>query len=329
VIRGLCDAHLKRLRDIQTIPVQFAISSLGHGDTVVATGLRSHYDSVAKELRDSYQTVLDHWGVDIRAPLTFDSIATILMALSEGLLLRSLVDPDAVPPTILSDAIVALLPGTIDTDRSGKGVESLVGDLGIVADSAKGQSRLVDINLDLRQRILSIGDRKLGDSSGLAAFRLEQIAADADEPLMNVQRLFATSFHLVAAIARPMRTSLAESVDGDDSLGFAPLAVIERHFARLSALLVRMPALAEAVVLSVVRNNGEADRIANKLDFSGVIRPMFEKAAAESGSGEPDVQLAETITHMLALRACAVGDESDMESFGWLVHTMLGKSRPD
>lgn len=322
-IRSLCDSHFERMAHNPALPIQFAIIGLGYQDEDVMEEMRGLYAELTHELAEAYRAVLNHWGVAIRSPLTLDGVAVVLAALTEGLVLRSLVDPDSTPPSILSDAVLALFPGTVDFANSGLVLEEFIG------SPDRGEELPTDsINIDLLQRLTAVGRENLSDRQGLAALRLEQVAADSGESLETVKRLFPSTYSLVTAVSRPVVFTLRDSVAGDLSLGFDHAELIVRHFTRLATLFIRMPALAELVILSCAGTNPEATRMVEELDFGGLVIEYLEAAIEEGtidGSQEPAAH-ARMLTNMTAVCANQTDETERIQAVERMIRRQLSIS---
>lgn len=119
-------ADLGRLQDVgaASIRVQFLLSGLSHGDDPVAHAVREHYARFYARLsaneQDGIASLAEALGGVVRSPFTPASVAVILCAVVEGLLLRTQVDPTVEPATVLEDTarilLVALLAGPGDDD---------------------------------------------------------------------------------------------------------------------------------------------------------------------------------------------------------------------
>ena len=59
----------------------------------IAAELDSYYGSVTKAYTDSYTEVFEFWKYRTRPPLTTEQFTIVIMALAEGLMMRSFADP--------------------------------------------------------------------------------------------------------------------------------------------------------------------------------------------------------------------------------------------
>lgn len=77
----------------------------------IGDGMSAIYRRVQTRSVDMWTPALELSGLEMAPPFTVDSLTTVAFAIFEGLVLRSEVDPDAVPPTLWADACVALISG--------------------------------------------------------------------------------------------------------------------------------------------------------------------------------------------------------------------------
>lgn len=108
-------ADMDRLQDVgaASIRAQFLLSGLSHGDDPVAEAIREHYARFYARLsaneQESITSLASALGGVVRPPFTPDSVAMILCAVVEGLLLRTQVDPSVEPTTVIEDTARILL----------------------------------------------------------------------------------------------------------------------------------------------------------------------------------------------------------------------------
>jgi AcrR family transcriptional regulator len=110
------------LRDNPELRLLFAMWATADPD--VNDKIADQYRAVGERWRAFYQAALARYGLEIRPPFTYATMAAVITALGEGLAVRGSVDPGAVPddleqPTdagepvawnLLGAAILALLP---------------------------------------------------------------------------------------------------------------------------------------------------------------------------------------------------------------------------
>jgi AcrR family transcriptional regulator len=320
-MRALCDENFERLRGDDRVAARVALAAIAHGDEQVATELRKHYGALTADLAATYEQVLDVWNVSMRYPLTSTSIAVIVSALTEGLVIRSYIDPISTPPSILADAVLALFPGTVDAQKSGERVETMLETFH--SERSPSPTPPGSIAVDLHQKLMSAARANLRDQRGLDALSPEQLAADCDEPLTAVRRLYASPFSVLVAVCRPLRDSLVQSLEADHMFGFDARVSTERHFARLSVLLHQTPALAETLVLSGVRSSPSAARAATTLDIPGVVTATIAAGQAEGtvSSVYPPDRLAVLLSQTVAL--CVLDPDGGAEDVSALVASFL------
>lgn len=79
-------------------------------DQVVAGRLRRLYADTDRRFGALFREALESRGMRARAGHSYEEMARIANAILEGLVVRRRIDPDLVPPELLGDLILALLP---------------------------------------------------------------------------------------------------------------------------------------------------------------------------------------------------------------------------
>jgi AcrR family transcriptional regulator len=82
--------------------------ALHTNDATVASRLRELYRTNDRNTAAGYKAIGDQWGLEPRPPFTYESIALLLNAIRDGLLLHLTIDRSQVPPTFIDDVHLAL-----------------------------------------------------------------------------------------------------------------------------------------------------------------------------------------------------------------------------
>lgn len=91
--RALCDNPELRL----------LMATWAADDPAANPKIAAQYDAVAARWASVYETVFDAYGLEIRPPFTYSTMAAMVIALGEGLAVRSTLDPAAVPNDLVQD----------------------------------------------------------------------------------------------------------------------------------------------------------------------------------------------------------------------------------
>ena len=73
--------------------LQLLAAALSPSSPTIATELQAYYEQVTKAYTGSYTEVFEFWKYRARPPLTIEQFTIVIMALAEGLMMRSFSDP--------------------------------------------------------------------------------------------------------------------------------------------------------------------------------------------------------------------------------------------
>ena len=115
----------------------------------VNKALRGKYEGYMRDYVQQYSQLLEIAGLEPRPPFTVESMAVVITALLEGLLLRHLTDPGAVEPidedwTLLGTTILALL-SSVTMPKDGHSAHQTVSEL-----AASSFASSAPVNVPLR-----------------------------------------------------------------------------------------------------------------------------------------------------------------------------------
>lgn len=124
VIRVGASAEFERLRSSADLRVLMAMWSAADPD--ITPRVTEHFRTVGAQWAAFYEAAFSAYGLEVRPPFTYDSLAALLAAIGDGLAVRDSADPGSVPTTtaangvpdeeadaawtLLGAALVALLP---------------------------------------------------------------------------------------------------------------------------------------------------------------------------------------------------------------------------
>ena len=120
-IRVGAAAEFDRLRSSADLRVLMAMWAAADPD--IAPRVAAHFRTVGAQWAAFYDSAFEAYGLEVRPPFTYGSLAALLTAIGDGLAVRASADPGSVPSvsapalgeedaawTLLGAALVALLP---------------------------------------------------------------------------------------------------------------------------------------------------------------------------------------------------------------------------
>lgn len=122
LVRLGAEAEFRRLSESPELRMLMAMWA--PGDAEVTPRIAEQYQAVGERWAGFYEEALAAYGLEIRPPFTYETMAALITALGEGLVVRSSIDAAAVPTdleqatdagepvawTLLGAAVLALLP---------------------------------------------------------------------------------------------------------------------------------------------------------------------------------------------------------------------------
>jgi len=138
LVRLGTEVEFRALRDNPEL--RLLMATWAADDPVANPKIAGQYEAVAARWAAVYEMVFDAYGLEIRPPFTFQTMAALVTALGEGLAVRSSLDPTSVPDDLLQDpdgddprrwgllgcAFLALLPAFSRPKGSGEDLWALV-----------------------------------------------------------------------------------------------------------------------------------------------------------------------------------------------------------
>lgn len=98
LVRLGADAEFRALEESPDLRVLMAMWAAN--DPAVNRRIAVQYGASGDRWAGLYEATCRYYGLEIRPPFTVEMVATILAALTDGLVVRASVDPDAVPRTL-------------------------------------------------------------------------------------------------------------------------------------------------------------------------------------------------------------------------------------
>lgn len=101
LIRLGAEVEFRALRDNPEL--RLLMATWAADDPMANPKIAAQYDAVAARWASVYETVFDAYGLEIRPPFTFHTMALMVTAMGEGLAVRSRLDPTSVPDDLIQD----------------------------------------------------------------------------------------------------------------------------------------------------------------------------------------------------------------------------------
>ncbi len=276
---------------------------------------RSHPDDVDQLRRTyvrsddlrlrAYRPVLGAHGATVRRPFTVAQLATVLTALREGLHIRRLVDPEAVPESLYGDAALAIAIAALDTRHRHEHVDEVGAVLEL--DHPEPCSAAQPLPDEPRRAVIDTAEREFAQH-GFYLATMDGIACASGVPLAMLKRLFPTKAHILIAGVRPWFDAVGQGVADYVALGTDPTTVLRRHLLRCARLTVEHRPFMDAMIASVSHDtSGAAEgalEIKQELNFPMLIEPVIADGQRRGifSSGQPSGEFAATLTNTLFVR---------------------------
>ncbi|GAA3464166.1 TetR/AcrR family transcriptional regulator [Saccharothrix longispora] len=337
LLRTVSTWNYELLRADPATLMQLATVVLGRGHQGAMRRLRQTYAAYDQAGVRVYRSMLARWSASLRAPFTPEQLAVVLTALVEGLFLRHLADPDAVPDTLLGDTVVALVGALLDPEQGHGHVDDAIAPLADEVVRAYRVDRLDGLPDNPRNAVIAAARHEFA-ARGYYATTPDHIAARAGVPLTVLRQLFPVKASIVVGALRPGCGELRSLLDDDLALGVAPRHLLRRHLERLAAFTLGNREFAEALVMAVVHDTATddtTDGISREIDLAGMLVPVIEagRARGDFGADHDPATLARALTdstllHCLTHRDGTAADHVDaVEALA--LHGLLARAAPD
>ena len=246
--------------DPEYVLTRFVVFSLATEERIVAEregrevegGLtaivREYYDRYTDELAEAYRVMLDSWGREPAPPFDLRGLAVVLTALAAGLSFRHVVDPEAAPESLGTEAILMLAPALtrVKAGTADRGPGGLFGGGHDEAGEARSAQHLAGRRRveQSRAAIVSAARREF-TLRGYTEVSMSDIASAAKVSETTVYEHFWNKAGLARACFESEYRDVARAVEADPA---DPITRIRNHIRRLALLLHEHPALAIAVL---------------------------------------------------------------------------------
>lgn len=304
------------LRRESSTPLRLRITALASQTGAPTDAVRRQYTAMSQALVETESAAFARLGgLSLRQPFTLDTVAVLLTALAEGLILRGQYDPASVPDTLLADGTIAVLSAVIDFDERHDHIDDGLVSLleHVVPDTAATDTDAWPD--DPEQAVIDAATVEF-TQRGYFATRQAHIAQRAGIDLPTLRRLFPTNVDIIVAGLRPILDNLTKRIDADKRIGRTPTAVVERFGLRLSELLIdkRSLVMPMTLVLSLhgAQSQVNATRIRDELFFPGLITAVIAEGQASGAFIDdiPALDMAVMLTNNIMFRCLSKPDET-------------------
>jgi AcrR family transcriptional regulator len=335
-VREVCGWDFQEVRQDHATLARVAVLVLGRQHKAAMANLRRTYAAYDRSGMTAYEAVLARWGATMRKPFSAQLVAVVLTALVEGLALRSIADPSAVPDDLFGNVVVALIGSIIDPNHNHEHIDDIVRP---AADEIMLQYDAVQANQlpdHPRQAVIDAARVEFGERGYFMA-TLPKIAARAGVPLPVLKQLFSSKAAIVVAALHTGYAVMVQHVRDDVALQFKDSDVVTRHLTRLASFAAHNSEYVESLLMLVAHDTATTPETAllvkNELDLPGLIAPVIaagqERGVFVSAAGAYDS--AAILTNTLLLRWFTRRDEDPATTAVLVGRTLLEGllGRPD
>jgi AcrR family transcriptional regulator len=315
IVRDLCRWVSKHLEDDSATHIRAIAWTVGARHPGTTATIAADYTRTTGIVVDTYISVLREWGAGLRQPFTTESLAVVITALAEGLVLRSRFDPEAVPDTLLGDAVIALVSAVVDVNEERGHIDDVMVDLSQNALRDRRPAHSDDLPDDPESAILSAAATEFA-LRGYFDTRQVHIADRAGVDLPTLRRLFPTNVDVVVAGLKPVLDALQRRIATDIRLDRPPVDILRRYSFRLAELVIAHRSFVDAMVLLIGLHTAQSPvdttRIREELFFPGLITDVIE-SGQQSGAltaDLPAVEIAAALTNNVMFRSISRREET-------------------
>ncbi len=169
-VRAVCDSCFQEVGHAAATRAGIAVLALASGHKEAMGSLKHAYgvyDSIGTR---AYDAVIARWGASLRAPFSAQLVAVTLTAIVQGLVLRSLADPDAVPDDLFGNVVIALLSSVIDANHGHEHIDDEAAPLAAEVMRVYKASQVDCLPDDPRKDIIDAARLELGGTRILSKY---------------------------------------------------------------------------------------------------------------------------------------------------------------
>ncbi|NNE73865.1 MAG: TetR/AcrR family transcriptional regulator [Acidimicrobiales bacterium] len=217
--------------------LQMLAWSVGQKDPEVAEAFRTLYRRIDDRVAQGFDHLFRDWEREFRAPFDAKIAATVFTALTEGLMLRARVDPDAVDDELLTWVTLAFFPTmSRPVDDEPDRVEDLVRE--VAAEQTlrvrERQTPSAVHNAGAAIRAAVVNQLKL---RGYQDLRVEHVAAEAGVSAQTILNRYGSLSELVCSELEEYVISVMDQLEFD--LGQPTMEInqrVRRHLLRIATI---------------------------------------------------------------------------------------------
>jgi AcrR family transcriptional regulator len=254
----------------------------------------------------------------LRQPFTYESVAKVLIALSEGLDLRAHYDPGFSSTGAFVEAVVGLLAAVADTDDRHTHIDDA---------ALAGQPELSVIHtIPMLEELPDDPEQALVDAAavefaqrGYFATSQEHIARRAGVSGAVLRALFPSNVDIVVAALVPTVAVLRRRIENDLRLERSPKDIISSFPARMAEQIIAKRSFVDAMALVLSLHGAQAQvdatHIRDELFFPGIIVGCIAEGQQQGQvtSALKATDLAVTLTNNVIFRCLSRRDETAAE----------------
>lgn len=328
-LRQIAEWNLQEVREDPSTLMRTFIATFARDHAVAMKAVQADYDHITTKASAAYTSTLTAWGGEFRQPFTAESITVVLTALVEGMTLRWLLDPKAVPAGLFGDAVVALVGSVVDVEQRHQHIDDVMEPITLeVMRSYKLDTEGKEPD-DPREAIVEAAKEEFAQR-GYYTTKLTHIAARAGVPQGGLKALFASKGEILDAGLEPIYEGLKRRVSDDQRLRRSPQELLIRHLERLALAVTENRAWFDALMMRAVydltRNLSERSGTeTERLDFPGLLGPALEagQTAGIFSDALPPYELATMLTNNVLMRTLAQREHTGHEIASSVCAVML------
>ncbi|MFJ1768432.1 TetR family transcriptional regulator [Amycolatopsis sp. NPDC088138] len=290
-VRAVCDWDFQTVKHDPGTLAQLAVFLLGRKHPEAMRGLREVYARYDNTTMLAYERILASWGASMRKPFSSKLVAVALTALVEGLALRSIFDPEAVPDDLFGDLTIALIAAIVDPDHNHEHINDVVAPISEQVQLKFASAKPDGLPEDPRAAILDAARTEFG-VRGYFLTTFSLIAARAHVPSPVLRQLFPSKAAIIIDALDGPCERLAQQVDDDVKLSYPPQETITRHLGRLENLATQNPEFVQALLMLAAHETAASPDmnvvVKRELDLPQMLVPTIERAQ-KAGAFRADI----------------------------------------
>ncbi|CCH28854.1 helix-turn-helix domain-containing protein [Actinosynnema sp. NPDC047251] len=305
-LRPLAEWDAKVVREDLGLRVRTLIATFARDHTGAVKSVRDEYDDLTGKSAAAYSVTLASWGGELRKPFTPKNIAVVLTALVEGMALRWLLDPKAVPEGLFGDAVVALIGSVVDVDQRHQHIDDVMEP--ITREVMRSYRMGVDgkVPNDPREAIIAAAKEEFAQRSYYQT-HLNHIATHAGVPHGALKALFATKSEILDAGLNLIYESLQSRARDDQLVNRPPEERVPRHLERLATAATENRVWFDALMMRSIHEltHSPLEPTTKPLDFPALLTPSIESGQSTGTFTNtlPAHDLATLLTNNVLLHA--------------------------